>query len=55
MDLVAWPFADYVFGTDWDVMSDVTKSRLYSFHDVVDSEAMFERLLRRFREERIVP
>ena len=55
MDLVAWPFADYVFGADWDVMSDVTKSRLYGFHDVVDSEAMFVRLLRRFREERIVP
>jgi hypothetical protein len=54
-DLVAWPFADYVFGADWDIMSDVTKCRLYGFHDVVDSEAMFERLLRRFREERIVP
>ena len=24
--LVAWPFADYVFARDWDVMSDVTKS-----------------------------
>ena len=24
--LVAWPFADYVFGCDWDVMSDVTKA-----------------------------
>jgi hypothetical protein len=55
VDLVAWPFADYVFGTDWDVMSDVTKSRLYGFHDAVDSEAMFVRLLGRFREERIVP
>ena len=53
--LVAWPFADYVFGCDWDVMSDVTKSRRFGFHDVVDSEAMFCRLLRRFREERIVP
>lgn len=53
--LVAWPFADYVFGADWDVMSDVTKSRLHGFHDVVDSEAMFERLLRRFRKEKIVP
>jgi hypothetical protein len=53
--LVAWPFADYVFGSDWDVMSDVTKSRLHGFHEVVDSEAMFERLLTRFRKERIVP
>jgi len=54
-DLVAWPFADYVFGADWDIMSDVTKSRLYGFQEAVDSEAMFMRLLRRFREERIVP
>lgn len=53
--LVAWPFADYVFGSDWDVMSDVTKSRLHGFHEVVDSEAMFERLLTRFRKEKIVP
>ncbi len=54
-DLVAWPFADYVFGSDWDIMSDVTKARLHGFHDVVDSQAMFVRLLRRFRDERIVP
>lgn len=53
--LVAWPFADYVFGSDWDVMSDVTKARLHGFHDVIDSEAMFERLLKRFRHEKIVP
>lgn len=53
--LVAWPFADYVFGSDWDVMSDVTKSRQYGFHDVVDSEAMFERMLKRFRDEKVVP
>jgi nucleoside-diphosphate-sugar epimerase len=54
-ELVAWPFADYVFGCDWDVMSDVTKSRRFGFHDVVDTEEMFCRLLRRFRQERIVP
>ena len=54
-ELVAWPFADYVFGCDWDVMSDVTKSRRFGFHDVVDSEEMFVRLMRRFRAERIVP
>ena len=53
--LVAWPFADYVFGCDWDVMSDITKSRQFGFHDVVDSEEMFVRLLSRFRKERIVP
>jgi hypothetical protein len=36
-------------------MSDVTKCRLCGFHDVIDSDAMFVRLFRRFREERIVP
>ena len=35
--------------------ADVTKSRLHGFHEVVDSEAMFVRLLRRFRKEKIVP
>jgi hypothetical protein len=24
-DLVAWPFADYVFGADWDVMSSASR------------------------------
>ena len=54
-EVVAWPFGDYVFNCDWDVMSNVTKSRLHGFHDVVDSEEMFVRLLRRFRDEKIVP
>ena len=53
--VAAWPFGDYVFNTSWDVMSNVTKARLHGFHDVVDSEDMFVRLLTRFREERIVP
>ena len=54
-ELVAWPFGDYVFACDWDVISNVTKSRRHGFHDVVDSEEMFVRLLGRFRAERIVP
>ncbi len=54
-EVVAWPFGDYVFNCDWDVMSNVTKLRLHGFHAAVDSEEMFVRLLGRFREERIVP
>lgn len=54
-EIAAWPFGDYVFGRNWDVMSSVTKCRRYGFHDVVDSQEMFERLLARFRAERIVP
>jgi len=54
-EVVAWPFGDYVFNCNWDVMTNVTKSRQHGFHEVVDSEEMFVRLLARFREERIVP
>jgi nucleoside-diphosphate-sugar epimerase len=54
-EVVAWPFGDYVFNCNWDVMSNVTKSRQHGFHDSVDSEEMFVRLLRRFRIEKIVP
>ena len=54
-DIVAWPFGDYVFGCDWDVMTSTTKARQHGFHDVVDSEEMLLRLLTQFRRERIVP
>lgn len=53
--VAAWPFGDYVFGSDWDVMSSLTKSRQHGFHAVVDSEEMFTRLLGQFRRQRIVP
>lgn len=53
--LVAWPFGDYVFGSDWDVMTSTTKARQFGFHAVVDSEQMFIDLLGAFRRERITP
>ena len=54
-EIAAWPFGDYVFGSDWDVMTSTTKARQHGFHDVVDSEEMFVRMLTQFRSERIVP
>ncbi len=53
--LVAWPFGDYVFGCDWDVMSNTLKIRRAGFHEGVDSEDMFLRLLAEFRAQRVVP
>lgn len=53
--LVAWPFADYVFGTDWDVMTSTTKIRQAGFHEVVDSEDMLVRILGEFRDKKIIP
>lgn len=54
-DLVAWPFADYVFGCDWDVMTDTVKIRLAGFHEVVRSEEMFLRMFQEFRNARVIP
>jgi nucleoside-diphosphate-sugar epimerase len=54
-DLAAWPFGDYVFGTDWDVMTDTLKIRRAGFYEFEDSEAMMVRMLREFRARRIVP
>jgi hypothetical protein len=54
-EIAAWPFADYVFGCDWDVMSDTVKIRQAGFHDCARSDAMFLRLFERFRELRVLP
>jgi hypothetical protein len=54
-DLVAWPFGDYVFGCDWDIMSDTSKIRRAGFQDCIDSEEMMLKLLADFRAQKIVP
>jgi nucleoside-diphosphate-sugar epimerase len=54
-DLAAWPFGDYVFGCDWDVMSDTLKIRRAGFVEGVDTEDMLVSLLRQYRAQRIVP
>jgi hypothetical protein len=52
--IAAWPFADYVFGADYDVISDMGKARRFGFHGSVDSEEMFLRIQSRLREQRII-
>jgi len=54
-DLAAWPFADFVFGCDWDVMTDTLKLRMAGFHDCVRSDEMFLRLFQEFRAMRVIP
>jgi hypothetical protein len=54
-ELVGWRFADDVFGCDWDVMSDVTKSRHFGFHDVGRLGGGVLPPAHRFRGERVVP
>jgi nucleoside-diphosphate-sugar epimerase len=54
-DIAAWPFADYVFGTDWDVMTDTLKIRMAGFHEYQRSDEMFFRLFDQFRALKAIP
>ena len=53
--IAAWPFGDFVFTPDYDMISDMGKARRYGFGDAVDSEKMFLRLWEEFRREKIIP
>lgn len=37
-DVALWPFADFLWGREQDVISSVLKLRQHGFHDTVDSE-----------------
>jgi len=54
-DMAAWPFADYVLGCDWDVMTHTLKLRQAGFPDCIDSEDMFLGQFARFREMKVIP
>ena len=54
-DLAAWWFGDFIFGCDYDVISDTTKIKLHGFKEIVDSTEMFVRLLDRYRAEKVLP
>lgn len=51
-----WSFAQKnVFGLTWDVFASTEKARQFGFTDMVDSEAMFDRLFARYRMLKILP
>lgn len=51
---VSWPFGDYVFGCDWDVMTSTIKIRQAGFQDCLDSEDMFIDLFAKFRDMKVI-
>ncbi|MEV8374033.1 SDR family oxidoreductase [Kribbella sp. NPDC056861] len=51
----SWPFADFVFGWDYDFFADGSKARRAGFHEYVDTEAMFYGIFETLRRERIIP
>jgi nucleoside-diphosphate-sugar epimerase len=53
--LVSWGFGEFVFRIEYDVFADTTKARRFGFHDVVETEVMFDRMFRDLRRRRFIP
>jgi nucleoside-diphosphate-sugar epimerase len=54
-DVADWPFADFQWSQDFDVISSTTKLRLAGFHEAVDTETMVLDYLSRYRAAKILP
>lgn len=54
-EAVLWPYGDFVFHPDWDIMSDTIKARQLGFHEVRDTQTMFIELFNLYRRENIIP
>ena len=54
-EIAAWGYADAVFASDYDIISDTGKARRLGFSDSLDTEEMLLRLLAGFRADRIIP
>lgn len=54
-DIASWPFADYVWRLDADILTDTTKIRRHGFHGVVDTAEQILAYLRQYREARVLP
>jgi len=52
---VLWPYADYLFAPEWDIISSNAKARRDGYDEIVDSADMFIGLFDRFRAEKMIP
>lgn len=53
--VASWTFGDFLFRTDWDVMSSTLKARRCGFQEAVGTEESFLRQLARMRAARLIP
>jgi len=53
--IVLWPYANYVFKPEWDIMSSVAKARALGFSETLDTGTMFDRQFEHYRAEKIIP
>jgi hypothetical protein len=53
--LVAWNFADFIFGSGFDNVSSTIKARKAGFDGCIDSEEMFRAFFQQLRAEKVIP
>lgn len=54
-EVSSWPFADFVFGWDYDFFADASKARRAGFHEYVETEQMFYEIFADLRRRGIIP
>ena len=54
-EIVSWPYGDFVFTPEYDIISDTGKARRCGFQECVDTEEMLFRLWDEMRADRIIP
>ncbi|MFK7965611.1 MAG: SDR family oxidoreductase [Burkholderiaceae bacterium] len=54
-ELVNWPFADYIWRCDWDVMASTIKARQAGFAPCIDTQAMYLELLGLLQDKKVLP
>ncbi len=53
--LVGWPFGDFIFNTEFDMISDMGKIRRAGFNETVDSGEAILGAIRRLVEQKVLP
>ncbi|UNK16092.1 SDR family oxidoreductase [Paenibacillus sp. N3/727] len=53
--VAAWPFGDFVFGCEYDVISDTTKIKQFGFHEVINTEVELFTVLDELKKLGLIP
>jgi nucleoside-diphosphate-sugar epimerase len=53
--IVAWPFGDFIFHTEFDNITSTIKARRAGFHDCIDTEDMFSEFFQKLRAMNVLP
>ena len=54
-DVVSWPYGDFVFTPEFDIISDTGKCRQFGFYEFADTGQMLFKLWDQYRQAKILP